>query len=434
MADPLAQTAPAETAPAESLAREAAAVLGAALASTQELHLPGVRARHRAELERAIELAESALSVASGEASGPTSSADARRTLLLAHAARARDARHGAGQLSLGSQRAPTSEDCDDGWRRVEDIIRACEESALQAQRWADELDDAAARETALATQAVARDARRLLGERNHAYTFHADPSFSFGEGWYLAAAAVLTGVLIQIEPGKSQTSQAEQFLQDAGLGSQLVPYRSRPRANKALPDLVARAFRAHPQAAQLRLRAAFLGTSEIPRAIVDFCDRALASAPSAKKVLLWVRYGAHHAGRNTDSSELALLAQRAREQGLVPVLIGDALRGAAAVPGAVDLTLFWQDPLFQGADMRRAQLQLFEYLQRAHGLVGQLGVTTAGMDGPALMGLRTMYLTAEPNVRLGRWVGAVPGYEEVVRQDGYLERITRTLASWAAD
>ena len=81
---------------------------------------------------------------------------------------------------------------------------------------------------------------------------------------------------------------------------------------------------------------------------------------------------------------------------------------------------------------MRRAQLQLFEYMRQAHGVVGQVGVTTAGMDGPALMGLPTMYLTQEPNARLGSWVGAVPGYEEVVRRLGYLEHISHTLCTWS--
>jgi hypothetical protein len=217
-------------------------------------------------------------------------------------------------------------------------------------------------------------------------------------------------------------------------LGPQLVPYRSRPRANKALPDLVARAFRADAHSAQAKLRAAFLGGAEVPPSIADWCDQALAAASEQKKVLLWVRYGAHHPGRNTSYPELTLLSEEALAQGLVPVLIGDALRGDPVPLGAVDLTLFWKQPLFQGVDMRRAQLQFFEYLRRAHGLVGQVGVTTAGMDGPALLGLPTMYLTAEPNVRLGKWVGAVPGYEEIVRRDGYLERITRTFASWAAD
>src|SRR5204863_6792309 len=137
-----------------------------------------------------------------------------------------------------------------------------------------------------------------------------------------------------------------------------------------------------------------------------------------------WLRHGQHPPTRNTDDAELVELAGRARAAGLVPVLIGDALRDGARPPGSVDLTLFWKEPLFQAVDMRRAQLQLFEQLQREHGLVAQVGVTTAGMDGPALLGLPTMYLTDAPNVRLGTWVDAVPGYQEIVRSPGYLERI----------
>ena len=95
-------------------------------------------------------------------------------------------------------------------------------------------------------------------------------------------------------------------------------------------------------------------------------------------------------------------------------------------------MTLFWKEAIFQGDDMRRAQLQLIEHLKRAHGIVGQLGVTTAGMDGPALMDLPTIYLTDVPNVRMGTWVGTVPGYHEAVRGDGYLDRVSDRLRRWA--
>ena len=117
--------------------------------------------------------------------------------------------------------------------------------------------------------------------------------------------------------------------------------------------------------------------------------------------------------------------------EGVLPVLVGDGL-AEGPVTGAVDMTLFWKDPVFQGLDMRRAQLQFFEHLRTRHGLLGQVGVTTAGMDGPALLGLPTLYLTALPNPRLGTWVGTVPGYQEIVRDQGYLERISHGLRAWA--
>jgi hypothetical protein len=416
----------------EALEREAAAQLADALAEAATLHLPGVRDRHRSRVERAIELARAVLEAATERDVPPETSAGARRTLVKAHVARALDARYGAGQLSLSAQRAPTSDATDDGWRRVGEIVAMAEESAIEAARIASELDDDAARKSARAAEAAALDARRIVDERNQAYTFHADPGFSFGEGWYLTAAAVLAGVAIQIEPEQAQTAQAERFLRDAGLGSLLRPYRSRPRANKQLTEIVARGFRADPLAAQRKVRAAFLGDEPTPPAIVEWIDRRLAGASPRKKILLWVRYGAHHPTRNTTWRELVELTAQTIAAGLAPILVGDAVRDGEAPAGAVDLTLFWKDPLFQGPDMRRAQLHYFEHLRRAHRLVGQIGVTTAGMDGPALMGLPTLYLTDAPNVRMREWIGAVPGYQEIVRGDGYLARIGHELKQWA--
>jgi hypothetical protein len=418
---------------ARALEREAAAILVDTLAAA--LHLPGVRERHRQQLARVIALARGVLGRADEGAVDPATIAGARATLVKAYAARALDARHGAGQLSQGSQRAPTLRDCDDGWQRVEEVVAVAEASAIEARQRAAELSTKAAVEAARTAEAAARDARRIVDERNHAYTFHAAPSFSFGEGWYLAAAATVAPVTIQIEPDQPQTEQAERFLHDAGLRDRLVPYRSRPRANKHLPEIVARAFRAAPLEAQRELRARFLGDAPVPQAIVDWCDRSLADAPKGKKILLWLRYATYHSARNTGYDELVELAERSLAVGLVPILIGDALRDGDRPPsGSVDMTLFWKLPVFQGADMRRAQLQLFEHLKSAHGLIGQLGVTTAGMDGPALMGLPTTYLTEAPNVRLGRWVGAVPGYQEIVRDDAYLTRVREILTHWADD
>jgi len=228
-------------------------------------------------------------------------------------------------------------------------------------------------------------------------------------------------------------TAQAERFLRDAGLGDRLQPVRSRPRANKQTTDLVARAFRADPPGAQHRLRAAFLGDVPVATAVSGWIDPRLAGWLDRRKVLVWIRDGTHHPGRNTVVSELFELTRRVQQAGLVPILLGDALRHGAVPADAADMTLFWKDPVFRGEDARRAQLQLFEHLRRAHGVVGQLGVTTAGMDGPALLGMPTMYLTDAPNVRMRAWDGVVPGYREIVREPGYLERVSASLAAWAA-
>lgn len=421
---------------AQTLEREAAGIFSDADAKATTLHLPGVRSEYRRLLNRAIELAIGAIGAAehSGAAVDVVEQvmAGARTTLVQALSARAQDARHGAGQLSRSAQRAPTRHACDEGWQRVEGIVRTAEASASEALHVAKELDDLRSWRAARVAEAAALEARRIVDDRNHAYTFHADPGFSFGEGWYLAAAAVLAGVAIQIEPDKSQTSQAERFLRDAGLGPCLTPCRSRPRANKHLTEIVASGFRVDPASAQREVRAAFLGDAPIPQAIIDWTERGLSGARRGRKVLLWLRYATHHPKRNTTYSELVELTRRALAADLVPVLVGDAIRGGDLPAGAVDMTLFWKEPLFQGIDMRRAQLQLFEHMTRSHALVGQLGVTTAGMDGPALTGLATLYLTDVSNVRMREWVGAVPGYQEVVRADDYLERVDEILRRWA--
>ncbi len=396
------------------------------------------RDRHRALLDLAIEQATQALAVA---AEGPVVSA-ARVALVKAHAEKAEDACHGAGQLSLSAQRAPTREACDEGWQRVDAIVRVAEASARAAASAAGELDERASkpgvvralRRAMERAEAAARNARRIVETRNHAYTFHADSGFSFGEGWYLAAAAVLDGVSVQVEQGKEGTRQAERFLRDAGLEHLLQPYRSRPRAMKHVTAIVGRAFRPDPSWARQRLRAAFLGDEPVPSSVRDWVDARMVGARTGKKVLLWIRDGAHHPARNTRFDELLELSRRVEGAGLVPVLTGDALREGCIPAGAIDLILFWKDPIFRQDDQRRAQLQFFEHLRSAHGVVGQLGVTTAGMDGPALMGLPTTYLTDAPNVRMREWVGAVPGYDEVVRESGYLERVSRTLSSWVTD
>lgn len=423
----------------DALARSAAQHLANALSIAHE---PSQRPLFRLLLDRAANCAQQAIPL--GGEGAPQISIAARSTLLKACAAKARDALHGAGQLSLSAQRAPTLEACEEGWQRVEAIVAGGEATARRAAECLSQLEKQRPREAILrAARAAARDAetaaraaRKLVDQRNHAYTFHTDGGFSFGEGWYLAAAGVLAGVAIQIEPSRPGTPQAEKFLRDAGLDAQIQPYRSRPRAMKHVTAIVGRAFRADPDSAQRRLRAAFLGDVPISSSVSSWVDRRLSDAPWShrrRKVLLWIRDGMHHSGRNTDPAELLELTVLIRQTGLVPVLVGDALRDAGVPDGAIDMILFWKDACFRQLDMRRAQLHFFEYLRHRHGLLGQLGVTTAGMDGPALMGLPTLYLTAEPNVRMREWVGALPGYEEVVRDTGYLERIQYRLSEWAS-
>ncbi|MDO9309806.1 MAG: hypothetical protein Q7V04_12140 [Deltaproteobacteria bacterium] len=408
------------------LTQWAGSLLAEATALQGTLHLPGVRDEYRSRLEQVVQVATKALDNGVGSREEPL----LQWLLVQASGARAEDARYGAGQLSRGSQRAPTLEDCEDGWHRVEEIVCTAEEAALAAAGFARLLDTARAKEIARRAEDAAIAARKIVLERNRAYTFHADPGFSFGEGWYLTAAALFAGLSIQIRPGAAQEVPARSFLCSAGLEGSLRPYRSRPASPKHLTHIIAAAFRADAPGAQHTLRSAFLGDESPAASLRSWIDGKVGGRPE-QKVLLWVRTGDHDARRNTCFDELRQLSELVVNARLIPIFFGDAVPAELVLPGSVNLALCWKEPLFQGPDMRRAQLHLFEELRCRHGLVGQIGVTTAGMDGPALMGLPTLYLTRERNVRLGKWVGAVPGYQEVVREPGYFEIIRTTLQQW---
>ena len=123
------------------LTETAVTLLAEATALQGTLHLPGVRDEYRFRLEHVVHLTTRALE----------SAVESREVALLhwvlvqASGARAEDARYGAGQLSRGSQRAPTLEDCEDGWHRVEEIVCTAEEAALAAAGFARLLDTAKA-------------------------------------------------------------------------------------------------------------------------------------------------------------------------------------------------------------------------------------------------------------------------------------------------
>lgn len=399
----------------------------------------------RAALARAVQIAADATQTASVD-DDPRGAWTSRARLVIAraNAALAELARHGAGQLSLSAQRAPTVEDCELGWTRVASIVEEARGFADASRRAADAVSVAhvgSARDARRAAERASRaaiEAEALVHARNEAFTFHTDDAFSFGEGWHVAAAAVLTGAALQIEAEHRATPHVERFLRAAGVYEQIVPARPRPRAQRQSTGLVARAFASDPASAQRRLRRAWLGDEPIAAEVRAFVEaRAGVEGGRARpSVALWVRRGTHQPERNTAPGELTLLVRAAIDAGLRPLLLGEAPPSESATEGAIDLTLHRVEPVFAQDDARRAQLQLFELLRSEHGLIAQLGVTSAGMDGPALLGLATAYVTAQANPRMRQWVGAVPGYEEVLRpeDEAAFERSARAVfARWAS-
>ncbi len=408
----------------------AARTLAEAIALVSSQRGREVRTQHRALLARAI--AEASRSLVVEDAAMRVRAA---LTLAQAYACAAEDALHGANQFSMSAQRAPSTEACNEGWTHVAELVETACHHARASRDVLTGVDPRAGKalrrveQAAMRAEKAAHAACDLVSARNDAYVFHAAPGFSFGEGWHVAAAALLANITVQLDPKEPGVLEAERFLRDAGILSRVKLARPRPRAAKQLTELVARAFRADARAALLTVRRAFLGEEAIPEAVRGFADARLKGV-LGPKVLVWIRRGTHHPARNSRPDEVKNLVASIASEGGTALLVGD--EAFLPIPqGAIDLSRFWQAPIFCGEDRRRAQLQLFEHLRLAHGVRGQVGVTTAGMDGPALLGLPTAYLTDAPNPRMRAWVGALPDYREIVREARYRENILAALRAW---
>ena len=82
-------------------------------------------------------------------------------------------------------------------------IVDNARESADKARRLASEVGEFRTRKLVERAERAANLAESMLAARNRAYTFFTTPGFSFGEGWYLAAASCSTNFLSRCEPAR---------------------------------------------------------------------------------------------------------------------------------------------------------------------------------------------------------------------------------------
>jgi hypothetical protein len=99
-------------------------------------------------------------------------------------------------------------------------------------------------------------------------------------------------------------------------------------------------------------------------------------------------------------------------------VLMGDKEPELLRIPGIIDLTEFWNEkdsPFHESG--RKMQLALFAYLVHADFNIMNIGMRSGALEGPALLGVPTVFLEERYNLQEGRmdqWQGAVPGFKRV--------------------
>jgi uncharacterized protein DUF4157 len=137
----------------------------------------------------------------------------------------------------------------------------------------------------------------------------------------------------------------------------------------------------------------------------------------------IWYRQSGAKGGahKELDSSAVATgdMIKMARAPGIEAqvVLIGDRGHGHEKHAN-IDLSEFWNEPgsPFKG-EGRKMQLALFAYLVAQDYNIMNIGMRSGALEGPALLGVKTVYLEEQHNFQEGRmdqWQGRVPGFQRV--------------------
>ncbi len=85
-----------------------------------------------------------------------------------------------------------------------------------------------------------------------------------------------------------------------------------------------------------------------------------------------------------------------------------------------INMIKFWdEEPFkaFKGLDTRIAQLRMFEYMRKSGIDLLSIGMRSGAMEGPALLGIPTIYVEEIGNKqreRMEKWLGKVPGWSQL--------------------
>ena len=187
----------------------------------------------------------------------------------------------------------------------------------------------------------------------------------------------------------------------------------------------VGEAFLAGAEAARDRLRHAFTGAGPTDRQLGEFLT-SKGILRDQKYALLWIRLsgkrksgGAHPELDTSVEGVRELKAAITAQTGRQVVLVGDRPGKSDVLTGAIDMIEFWKQPpfkAFEGLEGRQAQLKLFDFMvSNGYDLVS-IGMRSGAMEGPALLGVPTVYIEEMGNVqheRMEKWKGKVPEWTQ---------------------
>ncbi len=187
----------------------------------------------------------------------------------------------------------------------------------------------------------------------------------------------------------------------------------------------VGKSFAADAGAARGAVREAFIDGGPTNRELEDFLTTK-GIVRGQKYALLWIRLsgkrksGGAHPELDTSIQgvrdlKAAIIAQTDRQV----VLVGDRPGKADVLANAIDMVEFWKQAPFdayEGLVGRQAQQKLFNFMVRNRYDLVSIGMRSGAMEGPALLGVPTVYIEEAGNVqheRMEKWKGKVPDWTQ---------------------
>ncbi len=216
----------------------------------------------------------------------------------------------------------------------------------------------------------------------------------------------------------------------DDGPGDQWPTLRfaasDEPRSPGYATTVVGDRYQARPGDSQAAVRNAFTGAAKGPsdEKLAEFVTRK-GFVTGKKYALLWIRFsakeksGGAHPELDTSVQGVRQIKEMLKHTGRTPVLVGDR-PGKDITPGTIDMIKFWdEEPFkeFKGLDTRIAQLRMFEYMRKSGIDLLSVGMRSGAMEGPALLGIPTIYVEEignEQHERMEKWKGKVPGWSQL--------------------
>lgn len=163
------------------------------------------------------------------------------------------------------------------------------------------------------------------------------------------------------------------------------------------------------------KIRDAFLKKRNENEACVRKFLNEKISDRTKMKILIWIRNRRYDSGRNSTIIALKQLRDTVKDMDLDPIFIGNTLVNIEEIiTDRPNFIRFYEDHPFEKDVLR--QLLMFELMRTEFNVKAQIGMMSGGMDGPAFLGMPTIWFATRPVAerRMDDLIDILPQYKKI--------------------